>query len=132
MTGSNSISKKTFAPLARSQRNMMLFADPPEHTRLRGLVNKAFTPRVAESLRPRIQGIVHDLLVSLDGAREFDVIEFFAYPLPVLVILELLGVPAKDRVKLILKHCPTPMLLFWAETLVSPESPMWPTPGSWN
>ena len=92
--------QETFAPLARSQRNMMLFADPPEHTRLRGLVNKAFTPRVAESLRPRIQRIVDDLLVSLDGAREFDVIEFFAYPLPVLVILELLGVPAEDRVKL--------------------------------
>ncbi len=89
-----------FAPLARSQRNMMLFADPPEHTRLRGLVNKAFTPRVAASLRPRIQSIVDDLLATLDGATEFDVIESIAYPLPVLVILELLGVTAEDRVRL--------------------------------
>jgi cytochrome P450 len=89
-----------FAPLALSQRNMMLFADPPLHTRMRGLVNKAFTPRVVESLRPRIQTIVDDLLAPLDGANEFDVMESLAYPLPILVILELLGVPAEDRGKL--------------------------------
>ena len=89
-----------FAPLAQSQRSMMLFADPPEHTRLRGLVNKAFTPRVVESLRPRIQAIVDDLLASYDGADGFDVIEALAYPLPVLVILELLGVPGEDRARL--------------------------------
>ena len=92
--------QEAFAPLAQSQRSMMLFADPPEHTRLRGLVNKAFTPRVAESLRPRIQAIVDDLLAALDGAAEFDVIESLANSLPVLVILELLGVPAEDRVRL--------------------------------
>jgi cytochrome P450 len=90
----------TFAPLASSQRNMMLFADPPEHTRLRGLVNKAFTPRVAESLRPRIQAIVDELLAPLNDAVEIDVMEALAFPLPVLVILELLGVPSRDRVRL--------------------------------
>jgi cytochrome P450 len=86
-----------FRPLAISQRNMMLFSDPPAHTRLRGLVNKAFTPRVVDSLRTRIQAIVDDLLAPLNGADEFDVMEALAYPLPILVILELLGVPREDR-----------------------------------
>lgn len=89
-----------FAPLAESQRNMMLFADPPGHTRLRGLVNKAFTPRVVDGLRPRIGAIVDDLLTPLAGSDGFDVIETVAFPLPVLVILELLGVPASDRDRL--------------------------------
>lgn len=92
--------RAVFAPLAESQRSMMLFADPPGHTRLRGLVNKAFTPRVVDGLRPRIQAIVDDLLVPLDGADGFDVIETIAYPLPVLVILDLLGVPGEDRGRL--------------------------------
>jgi unspecific monooxygenase len=73
--------------------------DPPDHTRLRGLVNKAFTPRVVESLRPRIVEIVDDLMGALAGRTEFDVIEDLAYPLPVQVICEMLGVPAEDHVK---------------------------------
>ncbi len=89
-----------FAPLATAQRSMMLFADPPRHTRLRGLVNKAFTPRVVDGLRPRIQAIVDDLLDSVTDAGSFDVLPTLAYPLPVLVILDLLGVPASDREKL--------------------------------
>ena len=75
----------------------MLFRDPPDHTRLRTLVNKAFTPRAIENLRPRVQEIVDELLdaVQLDGGM--DLVAAFAYPLPVLVICEMLGVPAKDR-----------------------------------
>jgi cytochrome P450 len=75
----------------------MLDSDPPDHTRLRGLVSKAFTPRVVEHLRPRVQAIVDDLLARLDGRHGMDLIEDFAYPIPVIVICELLGVPVEDR-----------------------------------
>jgi pimeloyl-[acyl-carrier protein] synthase len=75
----------------------MLDRDPPDHTRLRGLVMRAFTPRVVEALRPRIQGIVDDLIDQVAGAGAMDLIEDFAYPLPVMVICEMLGVPAGDR-----------------------------------
>jgi cytochrome P450 len=75
----------------------MLDRDPPDHTRLRGLVNKAFTPRVVEQLRPRVQSIVDELLGRLDGRHDMDLIEEFAYPIPVTVICELLGVPVADR-----------------------------------
>ncbi|WP_220449053.1 cytochrome P450 family protein [Nonomuraea mesophila] len=69
--------------------------DPPDHTRLRRLVSREFTARRVESLRPRIQEIVDALVSGLP--EEFDLIERFAYPLPVQVICELLGVPAADR-----------------------------------
>ena len=75
----------------------MLTRDPPDHTRLRGLVLKAFTPRVVESLRPHIQTIVDDLLAAIGAQRETDVIQSLAYPLPATVIAELLGVPVSDR-----------------------------------
>ncbi len=75
----------------------MLFTDPPDHTRLRGLVNKAFTPRVVDRLRPRMESIVDELLDEVAGAGTMDVIEQVAYPLPVIMIAELLGVPASDR-----------------------------------
>jgi cytochrome P450 len=72
-----------------------LFLDPPDHTRLRGLVSKAFTPRVVEQLRPRIQQIVDELLDAAANDRR-EVIEALAYPLPVQVISEMLGVPSSD------------------------------------
>ena len=75
----------------------MLDRDPPDHTRLRSLVNKAFTPRVVEILRPHIQQIVDGLLDRAQDAGEMDLIEDFAYPLPVIVICEMLGVPLEDR-----------------------------------
>jgi pimeloyl-[acyl-carrier protein] synthase len=75
----------------------MLDRDPPDHTRLRGLVSKAFTPRVVEGLRPHIQRIVDGLLARLDGRHAMDLIEEFAYPLPVIVICQMLGVPVADR-----------------------------------
>jgi len=75
----------------------MLVRDPPDHTRLRSLVNKAFTPRVVEVLRPRVQQIVDGLLDAVKRAGGMDLIEDFAYPLPVIVICEMLGVPAADR-----------------------------------
>jgi len=75
----------------------MLFRDPPDHTRLRALVSRAFTPRVVEAMRPHIQEIVDGLLDRLEGARGMDVIEDLAYPLPVTVICEMLGVPTADQ-----------------------------------
>src|SRR5215510_2890598 len=75
----------------------MLDRDPPDHTRLRGLVSKAFTPRVIEQLRPHIQGIVNRLLDKVAGEPGMDLIEQFAYPLPVIVICEMLGVPVADH-----------------------------------
>jgi cytochrome P450 len=75
----------------------MLDRDPPAHTRLRSLVSKAFTPRVVERLRPHIQQIVDGLLARVEGQGSMDLIEEFAYPIPVIVICELLGVPVEDH-----------------------------------
>ncbi len=76
----------------------MLDRDPPDHTRLRGLVSKAFTPRAVESLRPRIQQIVDELWSPTRPPKgQMDLIEEFAYPLPVRVICEMLGVPVEDH-----------------------------------
>jgi cytochrome P450 len=75
----------------------MLFRDPPDHTRLRGLVSKAFTPRTIEQMRGHIQEIVDRLLDRVAGQGGMDVIEDLAYPLPVTVICEMLGVPVDDH-----------------------------------
>jgi cytochrome P450 len=76
---------------------VLVFMDAPDHTRLRGLISKAFTPRSVERLRPRIGQLTEELLAPLREAGRFDVINDFAFPLPVTVICELLGVPAEDR-----------------------------------
>jgi pimeloyl-[acyl-carrier protein] synthase len=83
--------------LIRAMQSTMLFQDPPDHTRLRGLVSKTFTPRMINSLRPRIHEIADHLLDALAGRSEIDLIADYAYPLPVIVIAEMLGVPAADR-----------------------------------
>jgi cytochrome P450 len=77
----------------------MVFRDPPDHTRLRGLVSKAFTPRTVERLRDRVRDRVDGLLDAVEerGDDSMDVVTELAYPLPVMVICELLGVPASDR-----------------------------------
>ncbi|MFB7874836.1 cytochrome P450 [Nocardia sp. NPDC056064] len=75
----------------------MLSTDPPGHTRLRKLVNKAFTTRRVAGLRPRIEQITEDLLDAMATAAEVDLMDVFANPLPVTVICELLGVPFADR-----------------------------------
>ncbi|UCE87991.1 MAG: cytochrome P450 [Deltaproteobacteria bacterium] len=81
----------------RQETPVMLRSDPPDHTRLRGLVSKAFTPRAVEKLRPRIEAIAEELLDGLASRGAFDVIEDFAVPLPVTVIAEMLGIPTADR-----------------------------------
>ncbi len=76
---------------------VLLFTDPPDHTRLRTLVNKAFTPRTVERLRGHIAELVDGILDVVGRRGEMDVIEDLAYPLPALVICELMGVPTSDR-----------------------------------
>src|SRR6266568_3186959 len=83
-------------PLRRVLSRMMLFSEPPRHTRLRALANRAFTPRRVEAMRPRIQAIVDELLDAIDGRHELDVIANLAYPLPVMVISEILSLPSAD------------------------------------
>ena len=76
----------------------LLFMDPPDHTRLRGLVARAFTPRRIEDLRTATEGITAELIDAMAAERgTVDLIEAFAYPLPVRVICTLLGVPARDE-----------------------------------
>jgi cytochrome P450 len=74
----------------------MLMTDPPDHTRLRKLVSKAFTPRTVEQLRPHVAELVAGMLDEADPAG-FDLIKLLGYPLPVTVICELLGIPAEDQ-----------------------------------
>lgn len=78
----------------------MLFVDEPDHRRLRKLVSKAFTPRYMESLRPRVQEIADELLDQVEENGEMDLVKDYAYPLPINVISEMLGVPQADRAKL--------------------------------
>jgi cytochrome P450 len=75
----------------------LLNTDPPRHRQLRNLVTQAFTPRAVEALRPRIAGIVEELLDAAAPKGRMDVIEDFAVPLPVIVIAELLGIPIEHR-----------------------------------
>jgi len=75
---------------------LMLFTDPPDHTRLRSLVSRAFTPRTVEKMRPRLESLADELLDTIDGVGSIDFVERIAYPFPVTVICELLGVPVAD------------------------------------
>lgn len=75
----------------------MLTMDPPQHTRLRKLVNKAFTTRTVAALRPRIRQITDELLDAIPVPGQVDLLTAFASPLPMTVICELLGVPVEDR-----------------------------------
>lgn len=77
----------------------MLFSDPPDHRRLRGLVQKAFTPQLVAGMRSHIQDIASDLLDNLPSQETMNLIDDFAFPLPIIVISEILGVPLEDRDK---------------------------------
>ena len=82
-----------FAELARRLSLWMIFMDPPEHTRLRKLMNKGFSREAIETLRPQVEAIVNRMLEPLRHASEAELMEKFAYPMPVRVISEMLGVP---------------------------------------
>jgi cholest-4-en-3-one 26-monooxygenase len=79
------------------QRQIMLSMDPPRHRQYRMLVNKAFTPRMVDNLRPRIQRMVRDIVNAVIERGECDFVESLAAPLPMLVICEMMGVPEEDR-----------------------------------
>jgi len=88
---------ETMAPILGIFNNMMLMSDPPKHTRLRSLANKAFTPRVVDDMRAHIQAITDRLVDDIGKADRMDVINDLAAPLPVIVICEMLGVAPEDR-----------------------------------
>jgi cytochrome P450 len=84
-------------PIAALMVRQMLFLDPPEHRRVRGLASAAFTPRRIEHLRGHIRQIAEDLVDAQVGAGQFDVMEAVANPLPAIVTAEMLGVPTADH-----------------------------------
>jgi cytochrome P450 len=84
-------------PVYRSMRHWMLQMDPPDHTRLRGLVVKAFTARRVEDMRPRIQEVVDQTLDRIEPRGRMDLIADFALRLPVMVICDMLGIPEEDH-----------------------------------
>src|SRR5215469_17683904 len=84
-------------PIFRSMSHWMLQQDPPDHTRLRGLVVKAFTARRVEDMRPRIQAIVDQAIDRVAPEGHMDLIADFAYRLPVTVICEMLGIPREEH-----------------------------------
>ena len=84
---------RAFRPLTRN----MLDQDPPDHTRLRALVHKAFTPRLVEEMRRRVQSLTDELLDAAERSGRMDLIRDYALPLPSTIIAEMLGVPAADR-----------------------------------
>ena len=84
---------ETFEVLA----DWLVFKDPPDHTRLRRLVHRAFTPRAVQRMQDRVELLARQLLEELPVEGEVDLIEDFAYPIPAIVIAEMLGVPPSDR-----------------------------------
>jgi cytochrome P450 PksS len=100
-------------PIFRPLERNMLDLDPPDHTRLRSLVHKAFTPSLVEQMRSRTQAIADELLSRVASLGEMDLIRDFALPLPMTIITEILGVPAKDHDKF---HK-------WSQAVVSLSSP---------
>ncbi|GHO42004.1 cytochrome P450 family protein [Ktedonospora formicarum] len=98
-------------PIFASIFQNMLTVDPPDHSRLRRLVSKAFTPRMIEQLRPRIQQIANELLDAVQERGSMDVVTEFAYPLPITVISEMLGIPVADRAS----------FRTWTQTIINHE-----------
>jgi cytochrome P450 len=97
-------------PRTGPQHRDLVASDPPDHTRLRKVVARAFTPRRVEAMRPRVQGLVEELLDGAAPSGELDVRGDFAYPLTVGVISEMLGLPRKDLIE----------LRGWADVLTTP------------
>lgn len=89
--------REAVAPVLQAITRQVLFLDPPDHTRLRALTTRAFTPRVVERMREDIQAIVDDLLDRVQDTGQIEVIADMAAPFPAVVIAELLGVPQEDR-----------------------------------
>lgn len=97
MYGAMDAYRRIFGDSSVALDDNMLNSDPPKHTRLRKLVNSAFTPRRVEALRPQIRDIAEKLLDACPTREPFDLLPAFAFPLPITVICELLGVPPQER-----------------------------------
>ena len=91
------LSRRQRVNLPADEEFTMLFLDPPDHKRLRALVNKAFTPKAVNALEPHIRRLLGSLLDDIDDPSAFDLMQAVAQPLPVIVIAEMLGVPPEDR-----------------------------------
>jgi len=94
-----SLTRRQLAMLPPPREFTMLLLDPPDHTRLRALVSRAFTPRAISGLESRVRTILGGLLDDIDDPSAFDLMEAVARPLPVIVMAEMLGVPARDRAR---------------------------------
>jgi cytochrome P450 len=101
--------------ILRALERTMLDVDEPDHRRLRTLVQKAFTPRVVEGLRPRIQSITDNLLDRIASREPVDLVKRFALPLPVTVIADMLGVDEEDR----------PRFHRWSKNIVAADASPW-------
>lgn len=88
---------KKYKNLRNIQDGMMLFKNQPDHWRLRSQINKVFTPRMVENLRPLIEKTAYDLLREVPSGQTMDVVSDYAFPLASLIIAQILGVPARDR-----------------------------------
>jgi cytochrome P450 PksS len=99
MTPEQIAGQRWFRKVFKSLQHNMLDRDPPDHTRLRALVQKAFTPRLIEQMRGRIDRLTNDLLDAVQGRGHMDLIGDYALPLPTTIIAEMLGVPVEDRHK---------------------------------
>jgi cytochrome P450 len=91
------------------EAHSLLELEPPRHTRLRNLVNRAFVSRAIEAMRPRVEALANDLIDGFATSRQTDLLQSFATPIPVIVIAELLGVPAEMA----------PRLLSWSHDMVA-------------
>ena len=98
-----------------TQRLMMLNMDPPRHAKLRGLVNKGFTPRMVNQLTPAIRGICAEIIDAVSLRGECDFVREVAAELPLQVIAELLGIPRSDR------H----QVFEWSNTMIASDDPEW-------
>ncbi|MEM1187164.1 MAG: cytochrome P450 [Pseudomonadota bacterium] len=105
--------------LIRYLNTWVAFRDPPEHTRLRKLMKTVFTPDTVAGQRPAVERSVNRLIARLQGKREFDFIQEFAFPLPAMVIMDLLGLPEEDMDDL--KDWSNQMQLFIGSATTSPE-----------
>ena len=99
----------------------MLGTDPPEHERLRGLVNQAFTPKIIRRLEPRMEEIAESLLDDALAKRNVDLVQALTYPLPVTVIAEIIGVPPEDGARF--KHWSDELVSTLGSGLLAPPSP---------
>ncbi|MEM7346930.1 MAG: cytochrome P450, partial [Chloroflexota bacterium] len=103
-------SGQSATPARQAINQNMLFSDPPHHTRLRTLINQAFTSRRIDQMAPNIQIIADTLLDQATKQTEMDIIADYALPLPVIVICDMLGIPSEDR----------DLVSGWSQAIISP------------